>query len=553
MNTINKTLLIVVALFGLLFQGCEQDVLDKPPRDIFSDFDVWTDIELTRKFQNTIYIGLRYWAVGNYLTTLAMHSDEAMLGEDLNVYYYNRGELSPDNMGRFLPIWNERYQYIRKANIFLQRIDELTGHDEEVKVMKGEVKYIRARMYFDLIKYFGGVPLITEPFELTDDFMVSRDSYEKIVDWIVNELDEALDMVPAERPDSEWGRVIKAACLGTKSEVFLHANSKLHDPGTQPNGPLFDYTKNTWNECAKAAKAVIDMPQFELQPVTTWEDYHKIFIEPNNEMVFVKAYHNNYGSGAYHWVGPFAPIKDGGWAEQDPIQNLVDEFQMSNGKSINDPESGYDPSPENIYANRDLRFYANILYQGSVWKTPVEFVHPGGVEVSTPPWTIPGYLQRKMMDERIDLWVERGNTPWIWIRLASLYLNYAEAQYMMGNEDEARKYVNIIRNRVHLPDINSSGEDLFKDIQHERRIELCFENYRFFDVRRWMIAEETENKDAIGIVWRKLDSQGNLDPNGELTYTFEVFQKRNFHERMYYLPIPRAEMQKSDLEQNPGY
>ena len=85
MNTINKTLLIVVALFGLLFQGCEQNVLDKPPRDIFSDFDVWTDIELTRKFQNTIYIGLRYWAVGNYLTTLAMHSDEAKLGEDLNV------------------------------------------------------------------------------------------------------------------------------------------------------------------------------------------------------------------------------------------------------------------------------------------------------------------------------------------------------------------------------------------------------------------------------------------------------------------------------------
>ena len=157
------------------------------------------------------------------------------------------------------------------------------------------------------------------------------------------------------------------------------------------------------------------------------------------------------------------------------------------------------------------------------------------------------------MDERIDLWQDLGNTPWIWIRLATMYLNYAEAQYELGNEQEAKEYVNIIRNRVNLPDITSSGEELFSDIQHERRIELVFENQRFFDVRRWMIAEETENEDAIGIVWKKLDANGDLDPNGELTYTFETFQERSFQERMYYMPIPIAEMQKSDLEQNPGY
>jgi hypothetical protein len=551
MKKLNK-ILIATSLF-FVFTGCEEQVLDKLPRDVFSEVDVWSDIELAQKFQNTIYAGLGYWAVGNYIDTYAMYSDEAMVGEDLNVYYFNRGQLASDNMGRFEPIWGLKYSYIRKANIFLNKIDELSGNVERIQVMKGEVKYLRARMYFDLIKLWGGVPLITEPMDLDDDFMVSRNSYEEIVDWISKELDEATEMVPAERAPEDFGRVTKGACLGTKSNVLLHANSKLHDPGTAPEGPFFDYTKDTWQDCADAAKAVIDMPQYELQPVENWEDYHRIFIEPNSEMVFAKLYHNNYGSGGRHFVGPNAPIKDGGWAELDPLQGLIDEFEMANGKKIHEQESGYDPSPEKIYENRELRFYANILYQGSEWKTPLEFVHPGGTEVSTPPWTIPGYLMRKFMDERIELWQDLGNTPWIWIRLATMYLNYAEAQYELGNEAEAREYVNIIRNRVGLPDIDSSGEELFKDIQHERRIELVFENQRFFDVRRWMIAEETENEDAIGIVWKKLDANGNLDPNGVLTYTFETFQERSFLERMYYLPIPIAEMQKSDLEQNPGY
>src|SRR5690606_29289865 len=127
------------------------------------------------------------------------------------------------------------------------------------------------------------------------------------------------------------------------------------------------------------------------------------------------------------------------------------------------------------------------------------------------------------MDETTELWKEGDDTPWVWLRLATIYLNYAEAQYELGNEEEARLYVNKVRNRVGLPDITSSGEDLFKDIQHERRVELCFESYRFFDVRRWMIAESTENEDAIGIVWSKRDESGNLSPSGKLEYEFQVF------------------------------
>lgn len=545
---------IMILLGTLVVFSCEDQVLNKNPRDFFSEVDVWSDIELVKKFQNTIYDGLGYWAIGNYIVPYAVASDEAKIGEDLGIYFFNRGDISSDNMGRFEPVWSMRYNFIRKANIFLSRIDDVDGASEVDKaVLKGEVKFIRARMYFDLIKLFGGVPLITGVFQLSDDFTVSRNSYEEIVDWIVKELDEAKEMVPEIRPSGEWGRVTKGACLAQISEVLLHANSELHKPNTLPNGPLFDYTKNSWQECADAAKAVIDMSHYNLQPVETWKDYHGIFLKPNSEMIFARVYHNNYGSASRHITGPNAPIKDGGWAELCPIQNLVDDFQMTNGLSISDPNSGYDPSPEKIYENREMRFYANILYQGSTWKTPLEFIHPGGQEVSTPPWTIPGYELRKFMDETTELWKEADDTPWVWLRLATIYLNYAEAQYELGNEEEARNYVNKIRDRVGLPNISSSGSDLFKAIQHERRIELCFENYRYFDVRRWMIADSTENKDAIGIVWSKKDESGNIDPSGKLGYEFQTFQERAFYEKMYYLPIPIDEMNKTDLEQNPGY
>ena len=148
----NITKILSATILMIFVVGCEEKVLDKLPRDVFSEVDVWGDIELVQKFQNTIYAGLGYWAVGNYIDTYAMYSDEAMVGEDLNVYYFNRGELAPDNMGRFEPIWGLRYEYIRKANIFLSQIDQVEGDEERKRVMKGEVKYLRARMYFDLIK-----------------------------------------------------------------------------------------------------------------------------------------------------------------------------------------------------------------------------------------------------------------------------------------------------------------------------------------------------------------------------------------------------------------
>ena len=214
MNSINKILIVIASLAVFIFQGCEEKVLDKPPRDVFSEVDVWGDIELAKKFQTTIYNGL--W-LSPYYEMYAASSDEALSAENISgINNFTRGMIAPDYMMQFAPIWSYEYNYIRKANIFLDGIDAMEGDEGMKNILKGETKFLRARMYFDLIKLFGGVPLITDVFELDDEFMVARDSYESIVDWIVKELDEAAALVPAERSASEWGRVTKGACLATK-------------------------------------------------------------------------------------------------------------------------------------------------------------------------------------------------------------------------------------------------------------------------------------------------------------------------------------------------
>lgn len=543
MNIIKKLLIIIFVLLVSVFQGCEDQVLDKFPRDIFSEADVWSDIVLAKQFATSVYLGLGNWRsyTGSGLTSSV--SDEGIgntAGGD-----YAKGLASPESLGYWDAIWTYTWRYIRMANIFLENIDKVENTTEDAKaILKGEVKYIRAVMYFDLIKAWGGVPLIDYSFSLDDDFMIPRDSYEKIVDWIVNELEAASKMVPATRSLNEWGRITLGACLAMKSRVLLYANSKLHDPSSQPSGPLFSYSKNTWQECANAAKAVIDMSQYELVQVENYRDYQKIWITKNSEQILVQPLSAVYNTSfADHAMCYLAPRGMGGYSTTQPTHNFVQEFQMVNGKSINDPESGYDPSPTTIYNNRELRFYANILYQGSYYRgEPLKYYGGGGEHI----FSVSGYCINKYQDETIDLrGGERPSHPWVFIRLAEMYLNYAEAQYELGNEDEARKYVNIIRNRVKLPDINYTGIDLFKSIQHERKVELCFENHRIYDANRWMIAEVTGSIDIVAPAWGEI--------NGELTYEIIPHMVRNFPHRQYYMPIPRAEINKSDLEQNPGY
>lgn len=211
--------------------------------------------------------------------------------------------------------------------------------------------------------------------------------------------------------------------------------------------------------------------------------------------------------------------------------------------------------PENPYLNRDPRFYATILHNGSVWADRETETFEGGLD--SPQSTIgswnaslTSYFLKKFIPEEIPPSGSSVNpdNPFIFFRYAEILLNFAEAKFELGDEETARTYLNKVRNRksVEMPPVTASGEELRQKITNERRVEFAFEGHRFFDVRRWNIAMETENLLGMNIV---------KDEQGKLSYEVFTLLERHFFEKHYYIPITRTEIEKSkgSLTQNPGY
>jgi len=242
---------------------------------------------------------------------------------------------------------------------------------------------------------------------------------------------------------------------------------------------------------------------------------------------------------------------------------MVDAYEMEDG-SMPSAQQYVDGKP---WEGREPRFYASVVCDGQQFRgREIEFyVSSTGnransgkdSEFGIDDWNASKthYTIRKFMDESLrNPWNDKSAQPWIYMRLGEIYLNYAETQYQLGNEETARTYINKIRERARggkagiLPAITSTGAALLGKIQQERRIELAFEDHRFFDVRRWKIAEQTENKPA-----RKITIVRD-DQTKKKSYKIEVLQERKFFPQHYLLPIPRSEIQRNALlKQNPSY
>jgi hypothetical protein len=415
------------------------------------------------------------------------------------------------------------------------------------------VTFLRAYAYFQLVSDYGGVPLIKEPFDLNADFKVPRSSYEDCVDFIVQELDLAASLLPASAPSTSLGRITAPLAMAIKSRVLLYAASSQWNPAK-------DQAK--WKAASDAAKAVIDLGQFELYT----GNYADIFTTLNNELIGVRLSNKQYNWSAFDGIEMMCyPSGFHGWAAFAPTQNLVDAFGTADGRLLTDPLSGYDP--QHPYLNRDPRFYADIVYDGRLLGNPafvtyrVSATNPTGTAaefyeggLDSPQgldtWnnSETRYTFRKYMDTTYDFnATTQTNKFWILSRLSEIYLNYAEAEFHLGHEAVAREYLDLIRERAGIPTpLTETGEALENRIRNERQVELCFEGHRYYDVRRWKIAETTQNA-AIGQVII------NRAPDGTKTYTFQTLEQRYFDPANYLLPIPKTEINRTGLPQNPGY
>lgn len=566
-----KQYIIFVAIGGLLFSACEKNLLDVTATDRVSTSTIESDTTVLEAFILNRYIGERIisneadgtnpgFGRGFEYALWSSITDESMYTNDDNTWLIIRGQLSPENMGITGSIWGRSYRSIRECNYALHVLSSIEMSAARKLLLEGELRFIRAFRYHDLIRNYGKVVLVGDTvYSLSDDFsspeLFERKSIQEGMDYIIAELDQAIEKLLSDN-GSDWatGRATKAAAMALKSRLLLYAASPLYDVGS-------------WEDAAAAAHDVIALNKYSLYT----GGYGNLFLQDvNTETIFARFYTKN--ANHVHLEIANGPNGYGGWGGNTPYQNLVDAYQMANGiapfnedGSIN-TTSGYDAT--NPYVNRDPRFDATILYNGSIYRgRAVETFTPGGQDSGdgSDNWNTSktGYYLRKFMNDNYPLqnpWGNAGFQPWNYFRYAEILLNYAEAANEAYGPDvtpanatlTARQALNMVRQRVgvNMPEVPAgrSKDEFRKDIQYERRVELAFEEHRFYDVRRWKIASDTENEPAYGVTITK---SGN-------TYTYTrktALSGRLFQEKHYWLPIPRSEILSSNglLEQNPGY
>jgi starch-binding outer membrane protein, SusD/RagB family len=563
----NVSLYIIPLLCSLMLVGCDSDFL-KPAPTSLTDEAMWNDANLAEAYIINLYTGIRLtekepskderyvgFGRGFHWAMYASITDEAVYSNDDQTYLVQRGQLSPSNFGWTSTVWGRSYRSIREANLALQNLPQVPVTDERRARLEAEIRFVRAFRYFDLLKGFGGVSILgDEVTQLSDDFseLYDRKTIDETVAYIVSELDAAIGVLPND-PGGDWqrGRATTPAAMALKSRVLLYAASPLYTGGQS--------VPAKWQEAANAAKAVMDLGKFSLATTLNAnpsENYRMLFVStPTQEDIFYREYVNTSPSMAMERMN--APNGYGGWGGNCPMQNLVDDYEMMNGLPITDGASGYNPQAP--YANRDPRFYATILFNGADYRgRKVETFLPGGKDSpdGNEPWnTSPtGYYLRKFLKESISLedWNNMGTATWRYFRYAEILLNYAEAQNeAVGPDQSVYDAVNAIRSRAGMPALPAGlSPDQMRDrIRNERRIELAYEEHRYFDVRRWLIAEDVENEPAQGM---------SVQKNGDGTFTYtvkEALTGKNFQQQHYWFPIPLQEINVSNgsLDQNPLY
>lgn len=556
---------ILFAAGVLSLVSCKKDFLDITPTDRVSEATLIGDSTLFEDFVTNRYIGVRLqdkegdgtnpgFGRGFEYAMWSSLTDESIYNNDDNTWLIQRGLLAPENTGIAGTIWGRSYRSIRECNWALSNLAAVQMSEVHKARIKAELQFIRAFRYHDLIRNYGGIVLMGDKVynlsdNLQDEALFTRSSLKDCMDYVLAQVDEAAANLPVNN-DNTWlmGRATKGAALALKSRLTLYGASPL-------------YNTSTWQDAVTAAQAVINLNKYSLFT----GGYAALFLDAANpETIFARLYTKN--AGHTHLEIANGPNSYGGWGGNLPLQNLVDDYQMNNGKSIADPASGY--NPQDPYTNRDPRFYATILYNGSTYRgSTIETFTPGGKDSKDGPdnWNTSktGYYLRKFVNDAYPLqnpWGNAGFQPWYYFRYAEILLNFAEAAneaygpdvIPTGSSLSAVAAINLIRSRptVSMPPLSAgmSQADVREAIRNERRIELAFEEHRFYDVRRWKIANVTENEPAQGVTITKSGNTFNYS-------TKVALDGRAFTDKMYWLPIPRAEIQASGnkIQQNAGY
>ena len=490
---------------------------------------------------------------------LASATDDAEFAiESAEIQQFNNGSWNalnnPDD------VWNRYFSGISKCctllentdhvNLDISRLDpdkqvEYANSLKDIRMWRAEARFLRAYFHFELLKRYGPIPIVTSTLSINGNYEnTPRPTMKEVVDFIAKECDIAADtfeLTPWRNVNDAFGRATKGAALALKSRLLLYAASPLYVDFGDTNEANKPTDVALWKSAADAAKAVIDLNQYEL--ASSYADLFKNDFQ-NKEYIFVRRYAANSDFEKSNF-----PVSFGGQGGTNPSQNLVDDYEMLDGTPFdwNDPAKAAQP-----FENRDARLGATILMNMAPFKGKKVATYPEGADASpNPNATKTGYYLRKFLNEDVNIQTggSSGGHVVPLFRLAEIYLNYAEAlnECDPTNPDIAL-YLNKVRNRASLPNVSAlSQEQMRAVIQHERRVELAFEEHRSWDVRRWKIASSTLGAPLMGV-------QIERKPLGGYTYMPVKVEQRVFQPKMYWYPIPQSEVLKlKQWKQNNGW
>lgn len=550
----------------------------------YNEYNIYDKDYITQNFGNVggfmtdIYNTVDY-DFGNYSSgamqaSATDESEYSILGNGIEDFY--NGAWSSTNAKS--SVWTSMYKGISTCNHVIHEMQGLTFDDLKLNSdyaaqlhryenYKYESRFMRAYFYFCLVRQYGDVPLVTEQITGEEANTISRTSADDIFKFIINECSEIQSLIVKDYSDlgelatgtEETGRADQLAVLALKARAALYWASPLFNPNGDKERyhTAATYTKELLEAAEKRGKGLTakyadlwSAESFSAQNITKEILYGRRYYSSSAGDHLVES--NNYPVGI-----------EGGGGGNCPTQNLVDAYDMLNGKSINEAGSGYDE--QNPYANRDPRLAATVAVNGDKWPTysgaaKIE-TFQGGINAEPLTGATPtGYYLKKLCNGAISLASNSKFTQsrhtWLTFRMGEFYLNYAEAVFKyLGSADavsvefpmSAREAASKTRERVGMPafDEGMDNTTFWTKLCNERFVELAFEGHRFWDVRRWKEAD----KYFKNIVEMKLTK----DADGTITYTRKNVA-RQWDDKMYLFPIPQSEILKNpNLKQNTGW
>lgn len=579
-----KIIILFITITGLtLLNGCES-ALDKVPDGQVTIDKVLENYNRTKGLIDETY-GQIYLArdqISFVYNPIESLTDNAFWAATHNAYDWHNGSLSLSNPvidwkwhNNPEQLWPDFWRGVRFANNAIKYLPQSTAITaQERDTWVAEARVLRCWFYMNLLEFYGPMPWIEEPFEATyrDWHTLTRPTYDEIASKISEELMEVIasGILPNRQDVSQARHVDNGVAYAIRARVLLNNASLLNNPGKD---------KEKWKRAANAAQDVINMAEYSLVKM---EDYKRLFIgafsTPVSEIIWRSwsdNSHINNTNGVNVGTYPHASISHIWNCGESPTQELVDCFEMKNGalpvtydnaartKITVTPEAaelGYSEEPGgDPYANRDARFYVNILYNMADYGVPYNCTEPFIVETFVggqngfndvisreTQRSCTGYYSRK--DKQIKYWGRgdsKGNEPthWVFFRLAEFYLNKAEALCELGDFDGAMTMLNVIRERAQQPRIQDvpgfrgDYDFLMKRIRNERRVEFCLEGWRFHDQRRWKILNET-NRFITGMRITK-------DDDGKFHYERKKIRDyASYTDKYLVMPIPLEDAKK---------